>query len=117
MFEIKISLLLGYLLFCWLQTDVFIQYYLVLQRFFLFSGDKLKINEYIHSNFRGSYQSYLYHNYPNFLTKLISCPICLCFWLALPVFIILQSQGCLIIPYVTLVSYYILLFLSRKITS
>lgn len=30
-----------------------------------------------------NYPNFLYQTYPGYLTKLLSCPICLCFWLTL----------------------------------
>lgn len=39
--------------------------------------EKYKLEQSILSN----YPTFLYETYPGYLTKLISCPICLCFWL------------------------------------
>ena len=38
--------------------------------------EKYKLEEDVMSN----YANFLYAKYPGYLTKLISCPICLCFW-------------------------------------
>jgi len=38
--------------------------------------EKYKIEEDVMSN----YANFLYAKHPSYLTKLISCPICLCFW-------------------------------------
>lgn len=38
--------------------------------------EKYKLEEDIMSN----YANFLYNKYPSYFTKLISCPICLCFW-------------------------------------
>ena len=38
--------------------------------------EKYKLEEDIMSN----YANFLYTKYPGYFTKLISCPICLCFW-------------------------------------
>ena len=38
--------------------------------------EKYKLEEDIMSN----YANFLYTKYPGYLTKLLSCPICLCFW-------------------------------------
>ncbi len=44
----------------------------------------LKINEFskykLEIDVMSSYPEFLYSMYPGYLTKLISCPICLCFW-------------------------------------
>lgn len=44
----------------------------------------LKINEFskykLEVDVMSSYPEFLYSMYPGYLTKLISCPICLCFW-------------------------------------
>lgn len=115
MLELKISLFLAYLLFCWLQTDAIVQYYLVLQRLFGLTGDKLKVNEYIGSNFRGSYQDYLAEKYKGFWTKLISCNICLGFWLAVFMLFFVDWRQCLAMPFLILVFYYGLVWISRKV--
>ena len=39
--------------------------------------EKYKLEVDIMSN----YPNFLYEKYPGYLTKLLSCPICLCFWL------------------------------------
>lgn len=41
--------------------------------------EKYKLEEDIMS----SYPNFLYEKYPGYLTKLLSCPICLCFWTTL----------------------------------
>lgn len=38
--------------------------------------EKYKIEEDVMSN----YANFLYSKYPGYFTKLVSCPICLCFW-------------------------------------
>lgn len=38
--------------------------------------EKYKIEEDVMSN----YANFLYTKYPGYFTKLVSCPICLCFW-------------------------------------
>lgn len=44
----------------------------------------LKINEFskykLEIDVMSNYPNFLYGMYPGYLTKLISCPICLCFW-------------------------------------
>lgn len=44
----------------------------------------LKINEFskykLEIDVMSTYPEFLYSMYPGYLTKLISCPICLCFW-------------------------------------
>lgn len=44
----------------------------------------LKINEFgkykLEIDVMSNYPNFLYSLYPGYLTKLISCPICLCFW-------------------------------------
>lgn len=41
--------------------------------------EKYKLEEDLSCN----YPNFLYQTYPGYLTKLLSCPICLCFWLTL----------------------------------
>lgn len=38
--------------------------------------EKYKLEE----DFGCNYPNFLYQSYPGYLTKLLSCPICLCFW-------------------------------------
>lgn len=47
----------------------------------------LKINEFskykLEIDVMSNYPNFLYSMYPGYLTKLLSCPICLCFWCTL----------------------------------
>lgn len=47
----------------------------------------LKINEFskykLEIDVMSNYPNFLYSMYPGYLTKLLSCPICLCFWTTL----------------------------------
>ncbi len=47
----------------------------------------LKINDFekykLEVDIMCSYPNFLYEKYPGYITKLLSCPICLCFWTTL----------------------------------
>jgi hypothetical protein len=62
--------------------------------------EKYKLEEDVMSN----YANFLYTKYPGYLTKLISCPICLCFWITL-------LSCSLIINYLGYPTYYTFLLL------
>lgn len=68
-----------FLLIIWFESDI-VQTFgkLTKTRNFLKlpEFEKYKLEEDIMCN----YPNFLYAKYPGYLTKLISCPICLCFW-------------------------------------
>ena len=75
-------------LYAWLETDAFVEYFKLfrLDRGLLFSF--LKVNEYeeyISKNLEEdmTYPDFLSYECGNFLTTLISCPICLSVWLSI----------------------------------
>jgi hypothetical protein len=75
-------------LYAWLETDAFVEYFKLfrLDRGLLFSF--LRVNEYeeyISKNLEEdtTYPDFLSYECGNFLTTLISCPICLSVWLSI----------------------------------
>jgi hypothetical protein len=80
-FIIDFSLLcfISFILLIWFESDI-VQTTAKLTKtrniFKLPEFEKYKLEEDIMSN----YANFLYTKYPGYLTKLISCPICLCFW-------------------------------------
>lgn len=75
-------------LYAWLETDAFVEYFKLfrLDRGLLFSF--LRVNEYeeyISKNLEEdtTYPDFLSYERGNFLTTLISCPICLSVWLSI----------------------------------
>lgn len=75
-------LLIPFILFIWFESDVivtFINLFKLNKKFYIeeYKKEKLEIAENLH------YLDFLHIRKSNFFTKLISCPICLCFWLTL----------------------------------
>ena len=75
-------LLISFILFIWFESDVIvtlINIFKLDKKLFLeeYKKEKLAISEELH------YLDFLHVRKANFFTKLISCPICLCFWLTL----------------------------------
>jgi len=80
-FIIDFSLLcfISFILLIWFDSDAvetFAKLTKTRNLFKLPEFEKYKLEEDIMSN----YANFLYTKYPGYLTKLISCPICLCFW-------------------------------------
>jgi len=79
LYNISFICLISFLLLVWFESDIIqtlgkltnTRNLLKLPEF-----EKYKLEEDIMSN----YANFLYIKYPGYLTKLISCPICLCFW-------------------------------------
>lgn len=74
---IHIIFLNTFLLILWFNTEAFVEY-------FKFTGDLFKIKGYIldkPNDFSMTYHNYLLSNYNNFFTRLITCPLCLNFWI------------------------------------
>lgn len=77
--DISIIFTISFLLIIWFESDIVqtigklthTRNLLKLPEF-----EKYKLEEDVMSN----YANFLYAKYPGYLTKLISCPICLCFW-------------------------------------
>jgi hypothetical protein len=77
------SLLVGYLLLLWFRTNVFVEYVTLfrLTRFFHVG----EYRELVDNGYSESYISFLLEYYKDlFIVRLVACPICLGFWLALP---------------------------------
>ena len=75
-------------LYVWLETDAFVEYFKLfrLVRGFFFSFFKVnEYEEYISKNLEEdmTYPDFLSYECGNFLTTLISCPICLSVWLSI----------------------------------
>lgn len=77
--NISLINMIAFLLLIWFESDI-IQTLSKLTNtrnlFRLPEFEKYKLEEDAMSN----YANFLYAKYPSYLTKLISCPICLCFW-------------------------------------
>jgi len=75
-------LLTAFILFIWFESDILVSLVKLLKL-----ENKLYIKDYEHQRleFAGklSYVDFLHIKRSSLFTKLISCPICLCFWLTL----------------------------------
>jgi len=90
------SLLISYLLVVWFKTNAFVEYLTLfkLSRFFCI----FDYNEIVKNGYTESYTSFLreyYHDY--FIVRLVTCPICFGFWLALPS-LLLSPSYVLVLP-------------------
>jgi hypothetical protein len=87
-YNISLIFTISFILVIWLNSDI-IQTIAKLTNTTKF----FKINEYIlyksNEDPLSNYPNFLYSSYPGYLTKLLSCVICLCFWLTLISFITL----------------------------
>ena len=75
-------LLIPFVLFIWFESDIIvtlINIFKLDRKLFIqeYKKERLEISEKLH------YLDFLHVRKANFFTKLISCPICLCFWLTL----------------------------------
>jgi len=81
-FNIPLICFVSFILVVWFESDI-IQTIANLTK----TRSLLKINEYhkykLEVDVMSNYPNFLYENYPGYLTKLLSCPICLCFWTTL----------------------------------
>ena len=92
-----LSILLGYVLFVWFRTNVFVEYVNLfrLSRFFYVAD----FNKLTTDGYNGSYLDFLKeYYYEQFFVRLVSCPICLGFWLSLIV-VVFSNCSVLLIPF------------------
>lgn len=96
-YMLGLSILLGYVLFVWFRTNVFVEYvnlFRLSQFFYVADFNKLNTDGY-----NGSYLEFLKeYYYEQFFVRLVSCPICLGFWLSLIVVVFLNCSV-LLIPF------------------
>lgn len=64
----------AYFLYVWLKLDTFIEYMKLLP-------GKPFVKEYLDMEYPNTYPEYLLEYKPGFLANLLSCPICMSFWL------------------------------------
>lgn len=93
------------ILLIWFKTEAFVEYS---KQFHLDSVFKIKEWEVFKNTMDAStsYHTYLRFKYPNFLIKLITCPICLCIWLTIPTIFLYGIQSYALIVIVSLFIYY-----------
>jgi hypothetical protein len=83
------SSLVSLILLVWFKSTAFLEY----SKLFGLGG-VFYVNAYeesLEKNPLDSYQEFLVKNFPCFITKLITCPLCLSFWLSLIVAISLEK--------------------------
>jgi hypothetical protein len=85
-----IAVVLAYFMLVWFRTNAFVEY---MNLFKL--GRFLKVSEYtqIHADgYGGNYVDFLVEYYKDyFLVRLVSCPVCLSFWLGVSLLILTGS--------------------------
>ena len=107
------SFLASSILFFMYKTDVFVSYVA------LFRLDKpFKLKEYykhLELFSDDTYWEFLHFERNNFLTKLVSCPICISFWLNLGCYSVYQNLPALIVNvWLTLFLYFVLCVMLGK---
>jgi hypothetical protein len=91
-----LSIYLGYILFVWFNTNVFVEYVQLFKLKQFFYVDQYK--DLVDNGYASSYLDFLKeYFYDLFLVRLVSCPICLGFWLGLLAALIFGASP-LIIP-------------------
>ena len=80
MFSLFISITISFVAFVWLRTNAFIDFGGWILKFnnIAYVKDYLLESNIVRSNM--PYSLWLYTNHTNFLTKLLSCPLCFTFW-------------------------------------
>jgi len=77
--NIPIICYVSFLLIVWFESDIVTTFAKLTK-----TSSFLKIDEFnkykSDHDAMANYPNFLYENYPGYLTKLLSCPICLCFW-------------------------------------
>ena len=87
---LEISVYNFLILVIWFNTNAFVEYCYILNIEKLTKAEEFT-NFNIDNNISLHYTGFLQLNYDNFFTRLISCPICLCFWLN--IFYLLNSTN------------------------
>ena len=92
----------------WFHTEAFIEYGKLFRLSKLMKIDKFE--QALNDDFTLEYLSWLKSTYPNFLTKLISCPWCIGFWFTLVISLFFYTIYIFPVIYVfTLVIYLIII--------
>ena len=99
-----VSFLLSYLLLVWLRTNAFAEYMTLfrLDRFF----HVIDYNNVHKEGYSGTYTDFLYEYYSeSFIVRLLSCPICVSFWIGVVAVCVSFSFEAMIIGPLTLLFY------------
>ena len=81
-FNISLICLVTFILIIWFDSDI-IQTIAKIFRIEKFLKTKEFIQYKVDIDVLADYPDFLYSKFPGYSTKLISCPICLCFWLTI----------------------------------
>lgn len=77
--DIPLICWISFMLVVWFESDIVTTIATLTNTKWLFRIDEfVKYKSEIDA--MSNYPNFLYSNYPSYFTKLISCPICLCFW-------------------------------------
>lgn len=77
--DIPLICWISFMLVIWFESDIVTTIATLTNTKWLFRIDEF--NKYkAEVDAMSNYPNFLYSNYPSYFTKLISCPICLCFW-------------------------------------
>lgn len=77
--DIPLICWISFMLVVWFESDIVTTIATLTNTKWLFRIDEF--NKYkAEVDAMSNYPNFLYSNYPSYFTKLISCPICLCFW-------------------------------------
>ncbi len=81
-FNIPMMCWVSFIMIVWLESDIVTTIANLTNTRKLFKIDEFTKYK-IEIDVMSSYPNFLYSVYPGYLTKLLSCPICLCFWCTL----------------------------------
>lgn len=70
---------ISFFLVLWFLSDIVETFAKITKTKKLFKIEEFK-NYKLNTNVMATYPDFLYEVYPGWITKLLSCPICLCFW-------------------------------------
>lgn len=98
-----VALVLSYFLVVWLKTDAFAEYMILFRLTKLFHMEEYK--QLRADGYDGNYVDFLVEYYKDkFFVRLLSCPVCLSFWLGMAA-IAINGLGAIIVPPLVLFSY------------
>jgi len=111
----KASLLIGYLLLAWFQTNVFVNYYwYLIDRHLKTENGWFGVYQYKLQEYKGLYIQFLRENYNGFWVDLFTCPTCLAFWMSTIVGCFIGFNNIVVLPIFSLIVYYLMVWLSNK---
>jgi len=99
---IALAFVVSYIMLIWLRTNAFVEYLTLFGLTKYFRVDEF--NNLHREGYDGNYVDFLFQYYKDsFLVRLVSCPVCLSFWLGMPTALWLQSlEATLLSPLILL---------------